>query len=430
MRFEIFSDNIIMNISACLFLVLFLFLMFLFGTFILSLFVKKEGSKRLTKQPPISVTIPAYNEEKNILGCLNSVVRSDYDQKKMQIIIIDDQSTDKTLDIITKFKKKHKDMDITLISGTHQGKSKSLNLGVKEAKYELILSIDADVILEKNTIHELVAPLQDKEVGATNSVAIIRNPKRLLEHFQRVEFFMNNLIRVSFSRVFKNSIWFFGAVACYRKQALEKIGFFKTDTLTEDMDICMELYDANYKIITSEKAMISTVACKSIKELFSQRMRWYYGALQTLVKNKLMIKRGKASAPVIFLFVNQFWWTFFAFLFFPFTTYQVWYWFPLASQGHLEMGFYLFRWFTALGPFYVLYMLPVWGLSLLNIFGVMSGIITLIMSISAIKRFRGQITLGTIIALFFYFPYTILLNLIVISGVIKYSLTSKKYFIA
>ncbi len=416
-----------MNISAVVMLILFIFLFFLFSVYITS-FLRKKKAFPENADMPLSIVIPAYNEEKNIVGCLSSVIRSRYDKKLIEIIVVDDGSKDNTVKRIKGFSKKH-GQDIRVITSLHLGKSAALNQGVKSAKNELVVCMDSDVTLSKDALANFVAPMQDKQVGAVNAVVLIDKADSAISFFQKIEYYFNTVIRVSFSRLFDNSIWFFGAAACYRKAALEHIGYFKQDTLTEDMDICLELYKSSYKILTVKDCQIYTKACKTIKALFNQRMRWYYGALQALVKNKILIRDNKKSIPVMFLFFNQFWWTFFAFVSFPIFAYQIYYWFPPLSAGLFEAFSYIFRWFSISGPIYVLYMIPEWGLSLLNIFGVLSGIITLLLSISSLVEYRAKASLGVLLVIFFYFPYTILLNLMVLSGVIKYSLAKKKYFV-
>ena len=425
MQVQFLSESVYMNLSMLVSFLLFIFLSFLFFTFIFSLF-RKRNQLPMGEEPELSVLIPAYNEEGNIGSCLESIKDSDYPASKLQIIVIDDASTDGTCAEVEQFKRKNKGLDITLLRGEHKGKSEALNLGLKHSRNELVMSIDADIVLEKDTMRKLAAPLQEENVAASNAVARIREPKSMLEHFQMIEFCLNNLIRTSFSRTFKNSIWFFGAVACYKKSMLDEVGGFKTDTLTEDMDICLEMYNKDYNIVTVEDAVMSTKAMPGIRELFRQRMRWYFGALQSLTKNRKLFF-GRRSPPVVFLFVNQFWWTFFAFVFFPMTAIQFAYWWP---EGSVEAASYTFRWFSVAGPFYVLYKMPEWGLNLLNIFGVLSGIVTLVMSIAALKMFRGRVHWKTLVGLFFYFPYTIIQDAIIVSGVFKYAFVKRRYFIA
>ena len=418
-----YSTNIFMDIGIIISFILFSFLMFLAIIFIVSR-LKKKPSEDINYgfAPPVSIIIPCHNESSNIESCLASVLSQDY-VGETEIIVADDGSIDGTVSKIESYMKKH-GSKLKILKLKHSGKSETLNSAIKTAKFDIIMTVDADIKLSRHTLSRLVAPLADEDVAATNSVAIIGKPKGLLEHFQAIEFSMNSIIRTSFSKVFTSSIWFFGAVACYKKKILKEVGYMKKDSLTEDMDICLELYNKDYRIVTVENSVVTTKACPNVQSLTKQRMRWYYGALQALTKNRSVLK--KDSAPVRFLYFNQYWWTIFAFIFFPMTAYQVYFWFP---QGFGEVISYIFRWFTLAGPFYVLYKLNGWGLNFMNIFGVMSGIITFLLSLAALKLYRDKLNIfWTIIALFIYFPYTILLNFTLICGVIKYRFSKKKYF--
>jgi hypothetical protein len=98
-------------------------------------------------------------------------------------------------------------------------------------------------------------------------------------------------------------------------------------------------------------------------------------------------------------------------------------------EQFISQFYYIFRWFSLAGPVYVLYMLPEWGLSLVNIFGVLAGIITAVMITISINRFKGKFSILKAIAIFFYFPYTLILNLILAFSILKYAFSKKKYFI-
>ena len=90
---------------------------------------------------------------------------------------------------------------------------------------------------------------------------------------------------------------------------------------------------------------------------------------------------------------------------------------------------YFFRWFSLLGPVYVLYKIPEWGINYWAIFGVLSGIISTIMIIIALRLFKDTSTIRNIAAVFFYFPYTILLNIIIAFSIIRYHLSPQRYFV-
>jgi len=414
--------NYIMMFSGITLLLLFIFLLFIFFTVIISIFKKQ---KKYTFQPNISILIPCYNEEKNIKKCLDAIFTSKYDKKKIEVVVIDDGSTDNTLNIIKKYKKNN----LKIVKGKHKGKSPALNLGVKKAKHDFIITLDADTIVEKTAIKKLVAPFENKDIGATNGSSLARNKETLLTDFQRVEYYNNNLIRKAFSDLFNTGIWFFGAFAAYRRNVLKKIGYFKTDTMTEDMDIALEIYDAGYKIHNVYDAFGFTIVPKTIKEFIKQRTRWWYGVLQALKKNKKLFSK-KSNPSILFLFINQYWWTYYAIVSLPIIVYQYNFWLSSNLGSFFQWFMYTFRWFSLLGSLHVIYMIPVWGISFYSIFGVLSGIISIFTLSYAIILFKGEFSLKNLVVLFFYFPYTILLNTIIVLSIIKGKLSKNKHFIS
>jgi cellulose synthase/poly-beta-1,6-N-acetylglucosamine synthase-like glycosyltransferase len=409
-----------MFIGSFVFGLLFLFLLSVFITSMLSLFKKQ---KITNYKPEVSIIIPCYNEEKNIENCLNAVYTLDYPAKKLEIIVVDDGSTDNTTKVLKEYQKTHKNLRI--IKGKHQGKSEALNKGIKKAVNNIIFTVDADTNIAKITLKKLVQPFTDEKVGATNGSCIARNRDSLLSIFQNIEYHYNNLIRKSFSVLFNNGIWFYGAFACYRRDILKKIGYFKKDSMTEDADIALEIYAAGYKTINVHDAFGYVLVPSTLKALIQQRKRWWVGVLQALKKNKHLFSR-KSSPSILFLFLNQYWWSFYSIISLPIIAYQFYYWLP---SNLIAIGSYTFRWFSLLGPLYVLYKIPEGWLSIYNVFGIFSGIISAFLIIKALFIFREKLHFKNIIAIFFYFPYTIILNTIIVISLVSMLFFRKKYFI-
>ena len=409
--------NFIMFIGSFIFALLFLFLLSVFITSFILLFKKQ---KITDYEPNVSIIVPCYNEEKNIENCLDAVYASDYPKNKIEIIVVDDGSTDNTVDILKNYPK-----DIKIIKGKHKGKSEALNQGIKKAVNNIIFTVDADTNIEKTTLKKLVQPFTDEKVGATNGSCVARNKNSLLGMFQNIEYHYNNLIRKSFSVLFNNGIWFYGAFACYRKDIMEKIGYFKKDSMTEDADIALEIYAAGYKTINVHDAFGYVLVPSTLRAFIKQRKRWWMGVLQALKKNKQLFSR-KSSPSILFLFINQYWWSFYSIISLPIIAYQFYYWLPASLSA---LGGYTFRWFSFLGPLYVLYNIPNGWLSIYNIFGVFSGIISAVLITKALFIFKEKFYLKNIIAIFFYFPYTIILNTIIIISLLSMVFFRKKYFI-
>ncbi len=411
--------NIIMQFGTALFFILFAFLMFIFSV-VLASFLKGE-KQRDEFEPSISIVVPAYNEEKGIAECLDAINALNYPKGKREIIVIDDGSTDGTASIARK-------RGARVVEGTHAGKAAALNLGLKAARHGFIFTVDADTVVEKDCLRKIVLPLAEADVGMAMGTSMVKNKDSLLGSFQNVEYHYNNLIRSSFSNIFKNGIWFFGALACYRKSALLQVGGFKKDTLAEDWDIALELKEAGYRTLSVQSASGKTEAPTTFAGFYAQRFRWWMGTLQSLFKNKSLFTK-KSPGSIHFLFINQYWWSVYAFLSLPLILYQLNYWLPYNSQDALSLFGYLFRWFSLTGPAYVLYKIPEWGVNYWTIFGVLSGVISAIMIVASIKLFKDRLNARNVIAVFFYFPYTILLNILIALSIIRYHLAPKRYFI-
>jgi len=115
--------------------------------------------KLKNKNPLVSVVIPAYNEEKDIGECLNSLTRQSY--KQIEVIVIDDGSSDGTREIVKKFKK------FKLMEGQHKGPGFSRNLGAKKARGEILVFVDADMVFPKNYVEKLTFPIRKGKTFGT-----------------------------------------------------------------------------------------------------------------------------------------------------------------------------------------------------------------------------------------------------------------------
>ncbi|QQG38446.1 MAG: glycosyltransferase family 2 protein [Candidatus Woesearchaeota archaeon] len=409
--------NVLFALSVILSILVFIFISFIFIVVIIGLF---KGKDYKNFEPKLSVVIPTYNEEKNIGRCIDSILNSNYNKNRIEIIVVDDSSKDKTADIVKKYK------FVRLIKQPHLGKSEVLNKGFKTAKNDFILVIDADTIIERDFIKEIVNPFSDKKVGAVTGIIKVKN-KGLLPTFQNVEYSFYNLIRHSFSSVFRNSVWFLGALACYRKKVVKETGLFKKDTMTEDLDLAMEMNRKGYRNISIAKAVGYTNVPKNFKELFLQRYRWWIGGLQSVFKNKDLVS-FKYGVPLIFLFVNQVFWSVYSIIYLPLLVYQFNYWLPYNIYNIGAFIVYTVRWFSLWGPIYVVYNLPKNGFSAFTFFGVITGILVTIMLLMALKLFKYKFKIKDYIAIFFFFPYTIVLNIIVLASLFTSLFSKKRYF--
>ena len=169
--------------------------------------------KEVVFVPNVSVIIPVYNGAHVIDACLQSIAAAEYPKEKVEIIVVDDGSIDTTKERVRVWK------NIKIVHKHHEGKAKALTAGVKAAQFDCVVTIDADTLIEKDCLRKMVAQLNDLRVGAVAGFTKVKNKNSIWCAFQNVEYFYNNVVRRSFSRIFGHTVWFHGALAGYRKSA-------------------------------------------------------------------------------------------------------------------------------------------------------------------------------------------------------------------
>ncbi len=126
------------------------------------------------KNAIVSIVIPIYNEEEVIKDCLESLQKQSY--KDLEIILVDDGSTDSTLKIIENCKLKI--VNLELLRQQHRGPGVARNLGVSKAKGDILVFVDADMTFDKNFIRDLVKPIiQGKTIGTFSKNEFVSNPE-------------------------------------------------------------------------------------------------------------------------------------------------------------------------------------------------------------------------------------------------------------
>ena len=265
-----------------------------FAVFVLVTLLENRGSlytKEKEFTPKISILVPCFNEERGIAKTLRSIQNSDYPKENIEIIVIDDGSKDKTLEIAKKFSKE--DKRIRVFSKENGGKYTALNLGIKEAKYPFIATVDADSYLEKNAIRKAVQLFYiDKEAMAVISTIKISNPKNILEGIQYIEFLIIYFLRKIFSFIGGLNV-VPGPLSIFRKEVFEKLGPYKAGHRGEDLEMAFRMQKNNMKIVHAVDAVVYTEGCSTFKSLFKQRVRWKRAFVLNLLDYKEIISLKK-----------------------------------------------------------------------------------------------------------------------------------------
>lgn len=273
----------------------------------------KRKYKAIKNLPKVSIIVPAYNEEKNIEETLKNLLKLKYDKKKLEIIVVDDGSTDKTYQIAKKFSK----FGIKVFTKPNGGKASALNYGIKKASGEFIATLDADSYPEEDALLKVMAYFYNKNVVAVTSSILVKKPKNFWERIQYAEYLFGIFLRNAIAA--KNALYVTpGPLSVYRAEFFKKHGLFDEKNICEDTEIAFRIQSLNYKIENAIDAKVYTVAPKNFKSLFKQRLRWYRGFLDNCINYKrlfnifeygffsLMLFFAYLSILVVFGYVTHF----------------------------------------------------------------------------------------------------------------------------
>ena len=281
--------------------------------------------------PPVSVIVPAYNEENSILLTVDSLMALDYPDK--EIVVVDDGSTDQTLaNLIERFQLIQMDLIyrphlpatmptafyhnphlpmLTVVSKPNGGKPDALNVGINMARSPYFCTVDADCVIEKDALLRLMHPVIRSPVNTVLSAGIVRIlngcrmrdgkiveidlPRRAVEKFQVVEYLRSFLFGRPGWNMMQATFIASGAFCIFHRETTVDAGGFSDETVTEDIDIVASIHrdlrskKRKYQMVFSTDPICWTLAPHNLKLLSRQRRRWQFGLIQTVMKHNRML---------------------------------------------------------------------------------------------------------------------------------------------
>ncbi len=239
-----------------------------FVRYVLSL--RKKYSSR-NWSPMVSVVIPAYNEEENIEDAVKAALSQDY--PNFEVIVVDDGSTDGTYEKALSIK----DERLRVIRINHGGKTRALNVGLEFSAGEIIVTTDADGLLEKNAVSRLVERFYSDDIAVVGGQVRVRG-ETFLELAQDIE----HLRIATFRRAkeLENLSLAPGPISAFRKRSLLKIGGFVND-LVEDYATTLALKKIG-RAVYAPGARVWVRMPSGLGALWRQRRRWFLGDLPKL----------------------------------------------------------------------------------------------------------------------------------------------------
>jgi cellulose synthase/poly-beta-1,6-N-acetylglucosamine synthase-like glycosyltransferase len=274
---------------------------------------KKKYYLDLNYTPLVSIIVPIWNEGsaqgERLKKTINSLLECDYPKDKLDIIIVNDGSTDNSLELAKEYEK---DGIRVFSNEISQGKTNAINKGMKYAKGEFVAGLDADSFIEKDVIIKLVQCFKDPNVmGAIPSIKIYK-PKTILQMIQSQEFLSAVFVRHVQSELGAIPLAP-GAFTMIRKTFIDKYGSLNPHTMVEDLEMSMRIQSENYLIENIVDANVYTSGVKTLKAFINQRIRWFYGFIIQVKKYKHLFsaKYGNLGlfimpASVIFILVAIF----------------------------------------------------------------------------------------------------------------------------
>jgi poly-beta-1,6 N-acetyl-D-glucosamine synthase len=258
--------------------------------------VKRSRRRGAPRHPPltdpVSVIVPAYNEEAGIEATIRSLLASTHEY--IQVIVVDDGSSDRTFEIAEAMQAE--DQRVMVVRQPNSGKAAALNTGLAWAHFDIIVMIDGDTVFEPDAVHHLIQPLADPRVGAVSGNTKVGNRQGVLGRWQHLEYVIGfNLDRRMFD-IMECMPTVPGAIGAFRRDALVGVGGVSEDTLAEDTDLTMALCRDGWRVVYEEKAIAWTEAPATVKQLWKQRYRWCYGTLQAIWKHRRAVfERGQSG---------------------------------------------------------------------------------------------------------------------------------------
>jgi cellulose synthase/poly-beta-1,6-N-acetylglucosamine synthase-like glycosyltransferase len=245
----------------------------------------------------VSIIIPAHNEEGCIVGTLQSLMKVDH--PNLEVLLVDDGSTDHTYDKSLPFAGVHDGKTIKIFRKPQGGKASALNLAFRYCTGEYIVCMDADSQLAPDSVRMLLRRFVHDGIGACAGQVVVRNRCNLLTHLQALEYMLMNGTARMFQSYFSSVLIAPGPLTMFRRHVLQELqdrwgsnyeseglqfgkvlGPWESDTFAEDTKLSLSILASGADIVYEPAALCFTSAPTHVQRLLNQRYRWNRGNIQ------------------------------------------------------------------------------------------------------------------------------------------------------
>ncbi len=263
----------------------FLFIAIYFEVFLLLTFLGSHGRTSrarplATHSPRVAIIVPCWNEETTIAGTVHSLLALEYAPDRLQIILVDDGSTDGTPAAMAAFENEPR---IKILRKENGGKHTAINAGIELAsEADIIGCLDADSFVAPGALREMIAYFDDPKVAAVTPAMSVFNPSTMLERMQNAEYIFGIGWRHALALV--NGIFVTpGPFSMYRKSVVDELGGFRYAHQAEDMEMALRMQRHGWHIENAPKARVYTKVPRNVFKLIKQRTRWTTGFLRNVL---------------------------------------------------------------------------------------------------------------------------------------------------
>lgn len=257
-----------------------------------------------THQHGVSVIVPALNEEVVIRATIDALLISDY--VPLEVIAVDDGSSDGTATVLSQIALEDSRVRFIRLPRT-MGKAHALNEGIAAAGHELIVTVDADTIVDTDFISAILTPLQEGLADAVAGNIKVGNRSHLVTVLQSIEYVASQDLKRAFQSARQMITTLPGAGSSFRKSAVLAAGGFSTATKAEDTELTLRLTQQNLRLVYCPQAVARTEAPTTFSALFRQRRRWNLGNMQSLgmhLDHLGRLNRSQAAGYLLLLLEN------------------------------------------------------------------------------------------------------------------------------
>jgi len=236
----------------------------------------------LPGEPLVSILVPCFNEADNGEDTLRAALSQRY--RNIEVIAINDGSSDGTGALLERMAAEHPRLRVIHLQ-QNQGKAMALRMGALAARSDYLVCIDGDAMLDADAVNYLVAPLiANPRVGAVTGNPRIRTRSTLIGKIQVGEFSsIIGLIKRT-QRIYGQVFTISGVVAAFHRSALDEVGYWSLDMITEDIDISWKLQRGHWSIFYEPRALCWILMPETLRGLWKQRLRWSQGGAEVFLK--------------------------------------------------------------------------------------------------------------------------------------------------